>query len=61
MELYAKIVHYTQPLIIFAKHFILGVPQGHEHAFDNAKQNPGALSPISQKLRTATSANFSHF
>ena len=47
-----------QPLTIFAKHFILGVSQGCEYASDKTKQNPGVLSLISQKIRTAISTNF---
>ena len=61
MELSAKIVDYIQPLTIFAKYFILGVSQGYEYASDIAKQNPGALSLIALKNRTAISANFFHF
>ena len=61
MELSSKIVDCIQPITIFAKHFILGVSQGHEYASDKAKQNPGALSLIPQKIRTAISANFFHF
>ena len=61
MELSPKIIDCIQPLTIFAKHFILGVSQGYEYASDKAKQNSGALSLISQKIRTATSANFLHF
>ena len=45
-----------QPLTIFAKHFILVVSQGYEYAFDKAKQMPGALSFILQKIRTAITA-----
>ena len=54
----AKIFGCIQPLALFAKHFILGVLQGYEYASDKTKQNPGALSFISQKIRTAISANF---
>ena len=61
MEFSTKIVDCIQPLTIFAKHFILGVSQGYEYASDKAKQNPGALSLIPQKIRTAISANFFHF
>ena len=57
MELFAKIVDCPQPLTIFAEHFILFVSQGYEYASDKTKQNPGALSFISQKIRTAISAN----
>ena len=57
MELFAKIVDCTQPLTIFAEHFILFLSQGYEYAFDKTKQNPGVLSFISQKIRTAVSAN----
>ena len=56
----AKIFGCIQPLALFAKHFILGVLQGYEYASDKTKQNPGALSFISQKSRTAISANFFH-
>ena len=58
MELSAKIVDCIQPLSICAKHFILGVSRGHEYASDEAKQNPGALSLIPQKISTGISANF---
>ena len=61
MELFAKIVDCIQPLTIFAKHLLLGLSQGYEDASDKTKQNPGALSLISQKIRTAISANFSNF
>ena len=61
MEFSAKIVDCIQPLTSFAKHFALGVPQGHEYTSDKAKQNHGALSLILQKMRTAISANFFHF
>ena len=57
MELFAKIVDCTQSLTIFAEHFILFLSQGYEYAFDKTKQNPGVLSFISQKIRTAVSAN----
>ena len=57
----AKVVDFIQPLTNFEKHFILGVSQGYEYASDKAKQNPGALSLIPQKIRTAISANFFHF
>ena len=53
-----KIVDCIQPLTIFAKHFILGVSQGYEYVSDKTKQNPDALSLISQKIWTAISANF---
>ena len=46
---FLKIADCIQPLIIFAKHFILGVSQGHKYASDMAKQNPGALPLIPQK------------
>ena len=49
IELSSKIVDCIQPFTIFAKHFLLGVSQGHEHASDKAKQNPGVLSLIPQK------------
>ena len=61
IELSAKIVDCIQPLTISAKLFILGVSQDYEYASDKAKQNPGALSLIPQKIRTAISANFLHF
>ena len=53
-----KIVDFTQPLTIFAKHFILPVSQGYEYASDKTKQNPGALSIISQEIRTVIFATF---
>ena len=56
MQPSAKIVHCIQPLAIFAKHFILFVPQGYEYASDKTKQNLG-VSFILQKIRTAISAN----
>ena len=55
-----KIVDCIQSLTIFAKHFILGVSQRYEYVSDEAKQNPGALSLIPQKIRTAISENFLH-
>ena len=36
---------------------MLFVSQGYEYASDKTKQNPGVLSFISQKIRTAVSAN----
>ena len=51
VELSAKIVDCIQQLTIFVKHFILDVSQGYEYASDKAKQNPGALSLIPQKIR----------
>ena len=61
MEFSTKIVDCIHLLTIFAKHFILGVSQDYEYVSDKAKQNPGALSLIPQKIRTAISANFFHF
>ena len=61
MEFSTKIVDGIQPLTIIAKHFILGVSQGYEYVSDKAKQNPGVLSLILQKIRTAISASFLHF
>ena len=61
MELSEKIVDCIQTLVIFAKHFILSVSQGYEIASDKTKENPAALLFISQKIRTAVSANFFHF
>ena len=40
---------------------MLGASQDNEYASDKAKQNPGALSFISHKIRIAISANFIHF
>ena len=37
---------------------VLGVSQGYEYVSDKTKQNPSALSFISQKIRTAVSTNF---
>ena len=61
MELFAKVVDCITLLTIFAKHFIIGVSKGYEYASYKTKQNPGALSLISQKIRTAISAIFFHF
>ena len=61
MEFSTKIVDCIHLLTIFAKHFILSVSQGYEYVSDKAKQNPGVLSIIPQKIRTAISANFFHF
>ena len=49
IELFSKIVDCIQRFTSFAKHFILGVSQGHEYTSDKAKQNPGPLSLIPQK------------
>ena len=57
MKLFAKIVDCIQPLTIFVKQFKLGISQGYEYVFDKTKQNPGPLPFISQKIRTAISAN----
>ena len=61
MKFSTKIVNCIQPLTIFEKHFILGVSQGYEYVSDKVKQNPGALSLIPEKIRTAISANFFNF
>ena len=61
MEFSTKTVGCIQPLTIFAKHFISGVTQGYEYVADKAKQNPGALSLIPQKIWAAISASFFHF
>ena len=61
MEFSTKIVDCIHLLTILAKHFMLGVSQGYEYVSDKAKQNPGVLSLIPQKIRTAISANFFHF
>ena len=57
----AKIADFIQSQTIFGKHFMLDLSQGYEYAFGEAKQNPGALSLIPQKISTAVSANFFHF
>ena len=49
MEPSANIFDCIQSLIIFAKHFILDVSQGHEYVSNKAKQNCGAFSPILDK------------
>ena len=54
MELFVKIVDFIQPLTIL--HFILGVSEGHEYASDKTKQKVGALTRVSEKIRT-----FFHF
>ena len=56
-DLFAKIVDCIQPLTIFSENFLLGVSQDYEYASDKTKQSPGALSFISQKIRTAVSAH----
>ena len=61
MEFSTNIVDCIQLLAIFAKQFTLGVSQGHKYDSDKAKENPGALSLIPEKIRTAISANFFHF
>ena len=61
MELFAKMVDCIQLLTAFAKQFMLSVSQGYKYASDKSKLNPGALSLISQKIRTEISANFIHF
>ena len=61
MAFSTKVVGCIQPLNIFAKHFILGVSHGYEYVSDKTKQNPGVLSLIPQKIRTAISANFFDF
>ena len=58
MELSPKMVHCIQPLTNIAKHFILSVSQGYEHASDKSKQNPDAFSLIPQIIRTSVPANF---
>ena len=59
--LLAKKFDFIQPLTIFIKHFILSASQSCEYPFNKTKQNPGALSFISPKLRTSVSANFFQF
>ena len=60
MELFANIVGCFQPLIIFAKRSMLGISQG-RCASGKTKEKLSALSFISQKIRTAISADFLHF
>ena len=60
MELFASTVDSIQSLTIYAKHSILGVPQG-RCTSGKSKEKLGALSFISQKIATAISAGFSHF
>ena len=60
MELFAIIVDCIQPLTIFAKDSILSVLQG-RCASGKTKEKLGALSFISQKIRTAISEDFLHF
>ena len=60
MEISAERVDCIQLLTIFPKHFILGVFQGYEYAFDKAKQSPGALSLIPQKIRAVISVSLSN-
>ena len=62
MEIFVKTVDSIQPpLTIFAKHFLLRVSRDYENLSDKAKQNPGAMSFISRKIRPAISENFFHF
>ena len=61
MELFAKISDCIHPLTIFARHSILCVSQAYEYVVDKAKQKPGMLSFISQKIRTEISADFFYF
>ena len=58
MKLFAILVDCIKPLTIFAKRPILGNLQGYEYA---CNKNPRALSFISQKIRTAISADWFHF
>ena len=58
MELFVKIVYYIQPLTFFTEHFMLFVLKGYEYASDKTKQKSGALSFISQNIRTEISAIF---
>ena len=51
MGLFTKIVDYIQLLPIFVKHnILLFVSQSYEYLSDKTKQNPGALSVISQNI-----------
>ena len=51
MGLFTKIVDYIQLLPIFVKHnILLFVSQSYEYLSDKTKQNPGALSVISQDI-----------
>ena len=57
MEIFAKIVGCIQPLTVFAKLHILDVSQAYEGCSHKSKQTPGGLWFISQKNRTAISAD----
>ena len=57
MKFSAKIVDCIQLLTIY----LYGVSQGYEYACDKAKQNPGVLSFIPQKIRATIPTNFFHF
>ena len=59
MKSFANLVECIQPLTIFAKHSILGVSKG-RCALGKSKEKLSALLFISQKIRTAISANFFH-
>ena len=51
MGLFTKTVDYIQLLPIFVKHnILLFVSQSYEYLSDKTKQNPGALSVISQNI-----------
>ena len=54
MEIFAKIVDCIQPLTIFGK-------QIYQYASDKTKQNPGALSSISQNIKIKISTHFHQF
>ena len=60
MEPFANIVECIQPMTIFAKHSILAVSQG-RYASGKTKEKLGAFLFISQKIKTAISADFFHF
>ena len=60
MELFANIADCIQPLTVFARPSLLGVSQDRCDS-GNTKEKLGALSFISQKIRTATTTDFFHF
>ena len=60
MEPFANIVECIQPMTISAKHSILAVSQG-RYASGKTKEKLGASLFISQKIKTAISADFFHF
>ena len=60
IEPFPNLVECIQPLTIFAKHSILGALKG-RYVSGKSKEKFGGFLIISQKVRTAISADFFHF